>query len=88
VYRPSAVPSCTKLCSALSAALSAGSSGSELMKSGSDSREVSGSLNEGGCGPVTMLHFRAKSVRGRSQVTKGGSMVIRWSFEYLWLDRN
>ena len=41
--------------SALSDALSAGSSGSELMKSGSDSSEASCSLNEGGCGPVAML---------------------------------
>jgi len=60
VYRQPGVPSCTRLCSALSAALSAGSSGSALMKSGSDSREVSCSLNEGGCGPVTMLLFCAK----------------------------
>jgi len=60
VYRLSGVPSCTRLCSALSAALSAGSSGSALMKSGGDSREVSCSLNEGGCRPVTMLLFCAK----------------------------
>ena len=57
VYRPFGVPSCTRLCSALSAALSAGSSGSELIKSGSDSREASCSLNEGGSGPVAMLLF-------------------------------
>jgi len=64
VYRPSGVPSCTRLCSALSAALSAGSSGSEPMKSGSDSREASCSLNEGGSGPVAMLLFCAKNNRG------------------------
>ena len=51
MYRPSGVPSCTRLYSALSPTLSAGSSGSELLKSGSESREASCSLNEGVADP-------------------------------------
>ena len=71
VYRPSGVPSCTRLCNALSAVLSLGSSGSELMKSGSDSREASCSLNEGGSGPVAMFLFAQKLSGERLLATNG-----------------
>ena len=70
MHRPSGVPSCTRLCSALSAALSAGSSGSELMKSGSDSSEASCSSNEGGCGPIAML------LSSRANQSRNGSCTI------------